>query len=91
MQILAGGITISDIDHDALMDIIDDADLWLQAALIGKIAHSKKRLDREWRSILDADPAVLSLPASVDERVALIVTRPDYKNRAARDAIEAAR
>ena len=79
-------VTISAADETALDNDLLDKDAWIQAAVVGKIANSKKRMINEWRPILFADASVTSIPANDDDFIALVVARDDYKTRAERDA-----
>jgi hypothetical protein len=87
--LLKDGIDITDLEELALKDSLLDSEQWLREALRGKIANCKKRMRRQWFQILLDDPTVTSIPALEDALIALIVARPDYKNRAERDAEEA--
>tara|TARA_R110000823_G_scaffold226835_1_gene354368 strand:+ start:593 stop:862 length:270 start_codon:yes stop_codon:yes gene_type:complete len=81
-------LLITDADLYCLNnDLLDDTQ-WAKDAMRGKIAACKKRMIREWHPKLTADPDVTSIPANEDEIIALIVARPDYKNRSQRDAAE---
>lgn len=92
MKILVDGIEITRVDWIALKNDLLEPEQWLKAALVGKINNCTKRMDNAWRPILDADPTVASIPASQTERIQLIHTRTDYKDRMAREAeIEAAK
>ena len=87
-------ITIDIADTDALAlknDLVDIGD-WAQKAVKGKIANCRSRMVDEWLPRLMADPAVTAIPADEDEMIALVVARPDYKDRVAREAaaVEAA-
>lgn len=79
-------VTITDADETALDNDLLDKDVWIQAAVVGKIANCKKRMINEWRPIIFADDSVSSIPANDDDFIALIVARDDYKTRAERDA-----
>ena len=89
VTLLKNGIDITDMEELALKDCLLDSDQWLRDALRGKIANCKKRMRRHWFQILLDDPTVTSIPALEDTLIALIVARPDYKNRTERDAAEA--
>ena len=79
-------VTISAADETALDNDLLDKDAWIQAAVVGKINNSKKRMINEWRPILFADDSVASVPANDDDFIALVVARDDYKTRAEREA-----
>lgn len=79
-------VNITDADERALLNDLTDIDDWVQKAVIGKINSCKKRIVRAGVTTLVNDPAVTTIPATDDEIVATIVARPDYKNRAQREA-----
>ena len=80
-------LDITDTDCAILEDSVLNVGNWLSGALAGKIANCKKRLVEEWLPRLYADPDVVTIPADVDEIVALVLGRDDYKTRAERDAV----
>ena len=71
-------------------DLCVDNDLlskkeWLKDAWIGKINKCKKRFIREWQHKLMADPKVDTIPATEEDFVNTVISRPDYRNRKQRD------
>lgn len=88
-------VTISDADELALKNDLLDIDQWFQDAAKGKINSCKKRMVAAGVQNLMKDPTVTSIPANQDALIALIVSRPGYLDRAAREveakAIEDAR
>lgn len=83
-------VTISDLDELALRNDLLDPAQWLQDAMKGKINNCRSRMCNPDISPhvkqLFADPTVETIPANQDALIALIVARPDYKDRAAREA-----
>lgn len=82
-------VTISDADELALRNDLLDIDKWVQDAVRGKINNCKSRMvrpDGKHIQKLFADPTVESIPANQDALIALITSRPDYKDRTAREA-----
>lgn len=75
---------ISQTDLKSLKNDLLDPQDWFVQALTGKINKCKKRMMREWIPRLRAKG--LSIPANDEELVDLILTQPDYKNRAEREA-----
>ena len=73
-------VTISDTDVKALQDGVVDIDVWIQAAVIGKISNCKKRMIAEWQPKLFSDPEVDSIPADETAFINMVVARDDYKN-----------
>lgn len=69
------------LDHN-LLDVND----WVQQAVIGKVSNCTKRLAEEAQQVLLADPAVTSMPATSEGMIAEYMARPDYMNRAEREA-----
>ena len=79
-------VTISDAEEACLMNDLLDVDAWVQSAVEGKINKCKKRFIREWYPKLMADPTVTDMPADEQRFIDVVLARPDYKDRAARDA-----
>lgn len=74
-------ITISDEDVDALEHDLLDVKEWVRKAVEGKIAKCRKRLIQQGYPDLLKDPDVTSLPATEDELVRVIQSRPGYQKR----------
>ena len=73
---------------DALYNAADNAgiDLWIQAALDGKINNCWKRFRNYWTQVLMDDSSFTdAIPSNQADFVALVTARSDYKNRKARD------
>lgn len=88
MQIKVGTktlLTVSSSDLKCLDNDLVDKEDWFKKAIIGKINQCKKRLFREW--IPKLREKNITIPASDDDLVTLIVSQPDYKNRAEKEAI----
>ena len=79
-------VQISNEDVAYLENDLLDVDDWVQKAVVGKINNSKKRFIREWQQKLMADPDVTTIPANTADFISGVKARPDYKNRAQRDA-----
>lgn len=88
MIIYSSGITIKETEQKALRHILPDPEATILASLTEKVANRKQALIEEWRPRLFADDSVTSLPATVDEIVALILARDDYQTRAEQDAAD---
>ena len=88
MQIKVGNkviMEISDIDKKCLNNDLISIEEWIVSAIIGKINNCKKRLIREWHPKLMADADVTSIPASEEDFINMVTSRPDYKDRVQRD------
>lgn len=59
---------------------------WITQAIQGRITSSKSSLFDLWVPILQADSTVITMPAKDNALIDLITGRPDYQDRAARDA-----
>ena len=61
---------------------------WVDGAIDGKVNNCKKRMIADWMPKLYADESVTQIPADDDEKIALIVARDDYLNRAEKEPKE---
>ena len=60
---------------------------WHEQASAGKINNSWKRMQSNWTTILMDDETFTDpIPSNQSDFVNLVLARPDYKNRTARDA-----
>jgi len=73
---------------DALYNAADNAgiDLWIQAALDGKINNCWKRFRNHWTQVLMNDSSFTdAIPSNQTDFVNLVLARSDYKNRKTKD------
>lgn len=85
-KVLANGIDIEDHEYTAANTYWEDPEIVVIDLLENKIAMCKKRFVEEWTKRLMADPEVTEIPAEDDDLIEMVVLRPDYKNRATRQA-----
>ena len=85
-------VNITDTQQTILSnDLYNDTDnagidKWIDEALTGKINSCWKRMHREWTTKLTEDESFTDpIPSNQSDFVDLVVARPDYKNRKARD------
>ena len=83
--LVKGGVIITDADLLVLNNDLMDADDWVMKAVAGKVNSCRKRMVRQWVPVLLNDPSIESIPGDVDSLIAMIVARPDYKNRAEKE------
>jgi len=79
-------VSISDHQEKVLLNDLLDIDVWVQAAVTGKINKCSKRMAQNATAVLKADASVETMPATDDGLIAALLARDDYKNRAERDA-----
>ena len=91
-------ISISDVEEKILYNDIPEASVkdgvstegikaWHDDASTGKISNAWKRFQREWTTNLMNDETFTDpIPSNQTDFVNLVLARPDYKNRTARDA-----
>ena len=91
-------ISISDVDekilYNDLMSTVSNKGVdnegikdWHEKASIGKINNCWKRFQREWTTKLMEDESFTdAIPSNKTDFVNLVLARPDYKDRVARDA-----
>jgi len=84
--------TLAEWEKDVIKNDIhaDDFDADMKRRLEWVLKHKAEqcyiRFEKEWLEKLRADPAVQSIPKSKEAFVALVKSRADYKDRAAKDA-----
>ena len=80
-------VTVNDTDQKVLKNDILDIDAWVQEAVSGKINSCWKRMQNNWTTKLMNDSSFTgSIPSNKADFVALVTSRADYKDRAARDS-----
>lgn len=86
MQIKVGNKVMMEISSTDLKclknDLLDPQD-WFVKALTGKIDKCKKRMMNQWIPRLRSKG--ISIPPTDEELVDLILSQPDYKNRAEKE------
>ena len=78
VTLFASGLTISDLDGNALLAYIQNLEEFLMGAVLGHINRGTKRLITTWAPILMADASVTSLPATKDAWIETVTARSDY-------------
>ncbi len=84
-------ITLTDEQVKVLEHELIDIDDWIADAIDGRINHSVNVIANEAQEALMNDPDVETMPTKRDALVAVYMARPDYKNRAQKEAEEKAR
>ena len=80
-------VTIDDTDQKCMKNDLVDLEDWVVKALDGKKSNCWKRFQREWTMKLMNDETFTDpIPSSKSAFVDLVTARPDYKDRATRDA-----
>ena len=84
-------LTISDTDQTVLKNDLLSIDDWVQDAMAGKISNCWKRMQPEWtQPLMNDDSFSDPIPSNRADFVALVTSRPNYLNRADRQAAEEA-
>ena len=85
-------VTLTDDQQKILSnDLYNDTDnkgldVWIQAAIDGKIANCWKRMQQEWTTKLMEDESFTdAIPSNQADFIALVTARSDYKTRKQRD------
>ena len=80
-------VTINDTDQKCMKNDLVDLNQWVQDAVTGKKNNCWKRFQREWTTKLMEDESFTdAIPSNKTDFVNLVLSRPDYKDRATRDA-----
>jgi hypothetical protein len=85
-------VTIDDTDQKSMKNDLLDINQWVQDAVTGKKNNCWKRFQSEWTTKLMNDETFTDpIPSNKTDFVNLVTARPDYKDRATRDAEEKAK
>ena len=80
-------VTIDDTDQKIMKNDLLDINQWVQEAVDGKKNNCWKRFQREWTNKLMNDETFTDpIPSNKTDFVNLVTARPDYKDRATREA-----
>ena len=80
-------IELTDLEWQAMADIVIDPEAWAQDAFLGKKNKCIKRVvTKEQQRLLD-DPTIQSIPATIEDILESHFAQPNYKSRAERDEI----
>ena len=80
-------VTINDTDQKIMKNDLLDLDTWVQDAVIGKKNNTWKRFQSEWtKKLMNDETFTDPIPSNKTDFVNLVTARPDYKDRATRDA-----
>ena len=80
-------VSISDTDEKIMKNDLLDLDQWVQDAVNGKKNNCWKRFQRTWtQRLMDDDSFTDPIPSNKADFCELVMARPDYKDRATRDA-----
>ena len=78
VTLFPSGITIADLDGNALLATVQNLEEWVMGAVLGHINRGTKRIIQSWEPILIADASVTSLPATRDGWIETVTARSDY-------------
>ena len=80
-------VTINDTDQKIMKNDLADINDWVQKAVDGKKNNTWKRFQQEWTTKLINDETFTDpIPSNKTDFVNLVTARPDYKDRATREA-----
>ena len=79
-------VELTDTQQTILKNDLLDLDVWLQAAMTGKVNNAWKRMQSEWTTKLMNDESFTDpIPSNQADFITLVTARSDYKDRKARD------
>lgn len=84
--VLVKTVTLTDTETRYMEDIMPSVPDWIENAIVGRVDKAVGQFTKMWQQRLMNDPAVTQIPATKEGLVATILARPDYKNKAAREA-----
>ena len=83
-------VELTDLEWQAFADIVVDPRQWAKSAVKGKVNKCVKMVVAKEQSRLLADPAIDTIPATVDGILESHFAQPNYESRATREAREEA-
>lgn len=85
-QILSSGINIENYEYAAASAELNTPETWAESLIESKISRCRELCVQYWQSVFDNDPSIESYPSNEDAFIEFVVARPEYKNRAEREA-----
>ena len=80
-------VTINDTDQKIMKNDLADINDWVQKAVDGKKNNTWKRFQSEWtKKLMDDETFTDPIESDKEKFVNQVLARPDYKDRATRDA-----
>ena len=80
-------VTINDADQKIMKNDLLDLNDWVQKAVDGKKNNTWKRFQSEWtKKLMDDETFTDPIESDKEKFVNQVLARPDYKDRATRDA-----
>ena len=80
-------VTINDTDQKIMKNDLLDINDWVQKAVDGKKNNTWKRFQSEWtKKLMDDETFTDPIESDKEKFVNQVLARPDYKDRATRDA-----
>jgi hypothetical protein len=91
VEVMSGGFDIQDYEHVALSAFYANYEQTLHDLVHNKMAKRKHAFVKEHEQAVMRDKSIASIPSRKDALIALVTSKPEYKNRAVREAEEVAR
>ena len=80
-------VTINDTDQKIMKNDLADINDWVQKAVDGKKNNTWKRFQSEWtKKLMDDETFTDPIESDKEKFVNQVLARPDYKDRATREA-----
>jgi len=79
VTLFPNGLDIQDNDCNCVHAYVDSFEDWIIGALLGQIHRGKKKMIRQYQQVLFDDPDVVTIPATEEGLIDMIVKRPDYE------------
>ena len=80
-------VTINDTDQKIMKNDLLDINDWVQKAVDGKKNNTWKRFQSEWtKKLMDDETFTDPIESDKEKFVNQVLARPDYKDRATREA-----
>jgi hypothetical protein len=76
----SGGIDLPDADAACILAYVQNLEDWLYGALLGQINRGTKKMLKQYRPVMLADPEITTTPATEEGMVDLITSHKDYQS-----------
>ena len=79
VTLFSSGITIADLSANCVLAYVQNLEEWVIGAVMGQVNRGKKKMISEYHPIIMDDSSVITMPATEDGLITMILARSDYQ------------
>jgi len=79
VTLFGSGINLPDLTGNCILAYVQNLEEWVYGALMGQINRGKKKMIAKYHPIIMADASVITMPATEDGLITMILARSDYQ------------